>query len=185
VQLKGTVPNYTAKIAAERDAYQVVGVMNVENYLEIEFPPSVTMPADEEITDNVDKMLAWNSRIHSDKINVSTSNGTVTLSGNVNSYWEKYLAGEIATSTTGVIGVVNNLTVSPTRSIIDMDIEKDIKNTYKRSSLIDEDKIGVSVKNGIVHLSGSVSNYLIKKQAHDIAMYTASVVDVIDEITIG
>ena len=49
VVLNGTVENSTAKMAAERDAYQVRGVMQVENNLEIQFPPSITLPADSEI----------------------------------------------------------------------------------------------------------------------------------------
>lgn len=185
VQLTGQVPDYAAKIAAEKDAYKVAGVMNVKNYLEIKFPPSISMPSDEEITSNVKNMLLWNSRINSDNITVTTNRGIVNLSGSINSYWEKYLAGDAANSASGVIEVVNNLTVSPIKTIIDMDIENDIKNAYKRSSLIDEDRIYVDVNAGVVHLSGVVSNYLIKNEAYDIAMYTAGVTDVVDDLTIG
>jgi len=49
VRLTGKVPNYLAKMAAERDAYQVAGVANVENYLEVEFPPTITRLTDDEI----------------------------------------------------------------------------------------------------------------------------------------
>jgi osmotically-inducible protein OsmY len=185
VQLKGTVPNYTAKLSAERAAYQVVGVNQVENYLEVAFPPSVTMPDDEDISDSIVNTLSWNTDVRSDDIMVKTRNGIVTLSGHVSSYWEKYLAGRIAVTTNGVIEVINDLAVTPTRSVIDMDIEKDIRNAYRRSGLIDEDKIHVSAKNGIVHLEGVVSSYLIKQRAHDIAMYTAGVVDVVDHVTVG
>lgn len=45
VRLTGKVPNYVAKMAAERDAYQVAGVAIVENYLEVEFPPTISLPA--------------------------------------------------------------------------------------------------------------------------------------------
>jgi osmotically-inducible protein OsmY len=185
IQLKGSVPNYTAKMAAERSAFQVAGVDQVENYLEVAFPPNYTMPGDEEITGNINHMLGWNNTIRSDDISIKTKHKIATLSGVVNSYWEKYLAGRIAVTTHGVIEVINDLAVQPTRNIIDMDIEKDIRNTYRRSGLIDEHKIKVSVNNGVVHLSGVVSNQLIKQQAHDVAMYTAGVVDVVDELTIG
>jgi len=185
VQLIGTVPNYTAKMAAERAAYQVVGVNHVENYLKVDFPPSFAMPGDEEITSSINHMLTWNSNIKSDDIMVKTNNRIVTLSGMVSSYWEKYLSGRIAVTTHGVIEVINDLAVNPTRNIIDRDIEKDITNTYRRSGLIDEHEITVSVNNGIVRLSGVVSKRLIKQEAHDVAMYTAGVVDVIDELTIG
>jgi len=185
VRLTGSVSNYTAKMAAERDALQVPGVFQVENYLKIEFPPTVTIPADKEITGNISNMLAWNSRLDAGSIDVSMDAGVVTLSGRVFSYWEKYLAGKVAMSATGVVDVINNLEVRPAQSIIDMDIERDIKSTYERSTLVDEDKINVSVNEGVVHLSGVVSNQLIKQEVYDIAMYTAGVRDVIDEITIG
>ena len=185
VHLKGTVPNFTAKMAAERAAYQVAGVNLVDNDLEISFPSSYTQPGDEEITSSITHMLAWNTNVNSEDIQVKTRNRIAILSGYVNSYWEKYLAGRIAVTTHGVMEVVNDLTVSPRRTIIDMDIAKDIRNAYRRSGLIDEERITVSVNKGIVHLSGVVSNYLIKQRANDVAMYTAGVVDVVDEVTIA
>ncbi len=185
VKLEGTVPNFTAKISAQRDAFRVKGVKNVENHLQIKFPPRITIPTDEEITENIKNMLLWNSRINSDSISVQTEKGVVTLSGIVNSFWEKYLALDIANSANGVTEVINTISVNPTKTVIDMDIERDIKNAFERSSLIDEDKIYVDVSGGVVHLIGAVSHYLIKDEAHDIAMYTAGVTDVVDDITIG
>ena len=166
-------------------SHQVAGVSRVENFLKVEFPPSITLPSDKEINRSIENMLLWNNKITSTGIRVETHDGVVVLSGVAQSYWEKYLAGDIAMSANGVIEVENNLSVKPQKSIIDMDIENDIRKTYQRSALIDEEKIQVEVKDGFVHLTGSVSNYLIKKQAHDIAMYTAGVMDVIDEITIA
>ncbi|MFO7933955.1 MAG: BON domain-containing protein [Bacteroidales bacterium] len=185
VELRGTVQNFTAKMAAERDAYQVQGVRNVENHLEIDFPPSITLPDDDEITGSIENMLSWNSEINAGEIEVRTKNNVVTLDGQVESYWEKYLAGNYANSTRGVIEVVNNLQVKPARKAVDENIEKDIRNAFKRTFLIDEEKINVEVHNGIVHLSGSVPNFLTKIQANNIAIYTTGVKDVVDEITIS
>lgn len=184
VQLKGTVPNYTAKLAAERNTLNVPGVLNLESFLKVEFPPRLTMPNDPEITQNIKNILAWNSNINSASIDVVTSHGIVTLSGIADSPWEKFEAEDIANSALGVVDVVNKISVKPVKSIIDIDIENDIKKAYERSGLIDESKIDVSVKNGIVHLIGVVSNNLIKNEAYKTALYTAGVVDVIDEITI-
>ncbi|MFW5657172.1 MAG: BON domain-containing protein [Bacteroidota bacterium] len=184
VQLKGKVPNYIAKLAAERDARFVSGVKRVENYLEVEFPPKSTLPSDQEITDHINSMLFLHGKIISSDVSVSTNRGVVTLSGKVGTYWEKNLAEDIASSTRGVVGVNNLLAVSLIKTVFDYDIETDIKNAYKRSILIDEDKIKVAVEGGTVRLTGSVANYAIKNEAIEIAMYTAGVKDVIDEITI-
>jgi len=186
VQLKGTVPNQTAKMAAERDAYQVKGVNHVDNFLDVEYPPSLVIPGDKEIESNVKNILTWDSRVDSSRIDVHAEKGVIRLKGTASSYWEKRKAYEIAFSVGGVIGVFNQLVVKPKQSILDKDIESDIENAFSRSILIDEDKILVKVKNGIAYLSGVVSNNLIKNEIQNVAMYTEGVVDVDDtELTIG
>lgn len=186
VRLSGTVPNQTAKMAAERDAYQVKGVLKVENLLEVEFPPRITLPSDDEITDNIRNILAWDDRVNPEKIEVRTKKGVVVISGTVSSYREKYHAARIILSITGVIELINNLKVIPVQKILDRDIEKDIKKAYRRSILVDEDRVRVNVRDGVACLSGVVSNNLIRQEVVDIAMFTAGVVDVDDsELTIG
>ena len=184
VELRGNVSNYTAKMAAERDAFQINGVSHVDNYLKVAFPPSVTLPDDSEIESNVESMLSWNTEIDASNIEVKVSNNIVKLSGEVNSYWEKFLAISLTNSIRGVVEVDSNLIVRPALEAKDSKIEEDIKNAFKRTYLIDEEDISVKVKDGVVHLRGSVPNYLIKIQAHNIAVYTSGVVDVVDELII-
>jgi len=184
VRLKGTVPNYTAKLAAERDAYAVSGVQDVENLLNVEFPPSITVPTDSEIENNIKKMLFLNAKIISVDINVSVSSGLVTLSGYVDTLWEKYEAEEIANSATGVIDVINELEVQLTKDFIDLDIENDIIAAFRRSALIDHENINVSLSNGIAHLTGNANSFVEKSEAYKIALFTKDVVDVIDDIVI-
>lgn len=187
VILQGTVPSYAAKVAAEKDAYQVDGVNRVENELKVEFPPETERPDDQEITENIEKKLIWNSQVNSANISVQTVDGVVSLTGSVDSFWEKIMAEDIAQYTHGVTDVINRLLVSVTKSVLDIDIEKDIKNTYKRSGLLagNEDDLTVSVTNGIVRLSGVVPSYPAKRQAYNIAKYTSGVVDVIDDLSTG
>ena len=184
VQLKGTVPNYTAKLAAERNALNVPGVLNLESYLRVEFPPRITLPDDAEISRNIKNMLTLNNNINAINIDVTTSGGIVTLSGRADSYWEKFDAEDIANTAMGVVEVLNEITVKPVKSVIDEEIREDIVKAYERSSLIDDGSINVNVKNGIVHLTGEVPNILIKNEAFSKALFTTGVIDVIDEITI-
>jgi osmotically-inducible protein OsmY len=184
-ELRGRVPTYAAKIAAEKNACSVDGVIRVENLLEVELPPDTARPSDTEITRSIENKLVWNSEINSANINVKTTDGVVSLSGSVDSFWQKSLAEDVAHFTKGVVEVINNLAVSVTKSVIDIDIERDIKNTLKRSGLTTGHDITVSVTNGIVRLSGTVPNHAIKKQAKNIAIYTAGVIDVIDDVAIG
>ena len=124
VELNGSVPTYAAKAAAERDAYLASDTTTVINNLTVRFPTTRAVPTDIEITTNIENKLNWNSQINASGIKVRTTDGIVTLSGVVDTYWEKGLAEDVALYTDGVIDVVNELTVTPVKSIIDIDIER-------------------------------------------------------------
>ncbi len=184
VELRGTVQNSTARLAAGRNAFQVKGVEDVGNYLEIKFPATQTLPTDEEINENITRILMWNSQFDASEIQVKTHDNIVTLEGNVGSYWEKYVIGEIVNSVRGVLEVQNNIEVRPKLKTRDINIKNDIDSAFERTNLIDEENIDVSVDTGMVTLEGAVSNFFVKTQAHNIAMYTAGVVDVVDKLTV-
>jgi osmotically-inducible protein OsmY len=61
VQLKGKVPNFSAKIAAAQDAYMVAGVKNVDNQLEVGYQHTGKLPDDTAITSNIINMFVNNS----------------------------------------------------------------------------------------------------------------------------
>ena len=185
VELNGSVPTYAAKAAAEEDAYLASDVTTVINNLEVRFPTARTIPTDAEITTSIENKLYWNSQINATGIKVQTTDGVVSLTGVVDTYWEKSLAEDIALYTEGVIEVMNDLDVTPVKSVVDIDIEKDIKKAFRRNSIIDDTKINVSVNGGIVKLSGLASSYFEKSRAYSIAKYTAGVRDVVNNITIA
>lgn len=58
-----------------------------------------------------------------------------------------YLVTRYGHFTSDMIDVINDLIVTPVKSIVDINIEK-YKNAYRISMLIDEDKIDVNSKNG-------------------------------------
>jgi len=182
--LEGTVPTYVEKIAAKRDALLIPGITDVDNNLGISFPAEFNLPSDAEITDSIERKLLWDSRINSTNIRVQTTDGVVTLSGVTDTYWEKNLVEDLALSSNGVVGIINDLTISLSKSVVDLDIENDIKAIFRRSLFIDEDTINVNVENGIVTLSGAAPDNATKIRAHDIAMYTTGVIDVINDIRV-
>jgi len=184
VELRGTVQNYTARLAAGRNAFQVNGVEDVKNYLEIKFPATQSLPTDEEINENITRILAWNSHLDASEIDVKTHSNIVTLEGNVGSYWEKHAIGEIVNSVRGVLEVNNNIEVRPRLETRDINIRNDIESAFERTNLINEDNIDVSVDTGMVTLEGAVSSFFAKTQAYNIAIYTTGVVDVVDKMTV-
>ncbi len=185
VQLSGAVPTHTAKIAAEKNAHRVADVVRVENLIEVKLLPEIRMSIDIDITNMIENKFAWDDQIDATNIEVKTVNGAVTLTGTVNSYWEKSLAKNLALATKGVQHVENNLAIVSGKIFDDNDIEDDIKRAFKRNVLIDANKIDVSVKNGIAHLTGKVPFYPMKEEAFNVAMMTAGILDVADDIIIG
>lgn len=184
VLLEGRVPNYATKISAAADAALVGGINHVENNLKVEFPLKSNLPDDEEITSNISNLLIWNSNISTKNMKIATKDGIVTLAGTVDSLWEKNETEQIVNGVFGVAGVVNNLEVQLSRTVNDLEIERDIKKTFERNNLINENKIDISVNHGTVHLTGSVVNYPIKNEAISIATYTKGVLNVVGDITI-
>ena len=182
VKLTGKVRSYAAKVAAERDAYYVTGVTNVENHIQI--TSDVQDFTDEEIADNISNLLLWNGNITSNDISVHVNHGIVVLEGTVDSYWEKRLTEELTRSATGVVDVLNNMDVKLRQPYVDEDIRDDIIRALRRHPVIDENQVGVEVKDGVVTLSGVVANYQIKHQVHKTAQFTAGVKDVVDNIVI-
>lgn len=182
--LQGTVPNYTAKLAAERDAYYIEGITQVDNQLIIKFPPTLAIPSDKEIEGSIKNSLLWDSNLLASEIEVRVSKGVVTLTGTAYSYWEKHHAADIANKTRGVLEVNNKLHVKVANEYIDHEIEEDIRSALKRNVLIDESKIDISVHQGVAHLSGTAPNRIISQEARNVALYTQGVLDVINSIRI-
>lgn len=182
VRLSGTVGNHAAKVAAERDAYYVMGVSNVENNIRIKYPNEDF--TDDDIADNIGNLLLWNGNITSNDISVNVNRGVAVMEGMVHSYWEKRHAEDLCRSASGVVDVLNNLDVKLRRTYVDDDIKEDILKAYRRNPIIDDEKVDVEVESGVVKLSGAVANYQIKHQVHKTAQFTAGVKDVIDKIVI-
>jgi osmotically-inducible protein OsmY len=182
-RLTGTVPNYTAKLAAERNAYMVEGVNFVENLLEVKFPPTITVPADSDIKNSIKNILSWYNEF-TGEINAEVNDNVVTLSGMVDNYREKVRAEEIANSVRGVIDVKNNIQIRNVKDIHDAEIESDVRKAINRNKLVDESDVTVTVDQGVALLRGTVTSEMLKKEANNIALYTKGVKSVINEIVV-
>ncbi len=185
VTLTGVVNNLKAKRSAEQDAKNTVGVLHVKNQLRVR--PSKPLE-DETISQNVTSALLRNPVVDGYEITAKTKHGVVTLSGTVDSFFEKAQAEDIASLAKGVIDVRNNLNVSypsvadyysgydpywnypnnfnpsPNYSTwrsytYDAEIEADIRNEMFWSPWVDLDDISVKVTNGVAILTGTCSSW--------------------------
>jgi len=184
VQLKGKVGSLEEKNAAETDAKAVLGVLSVTNDLKVEFAPTIEIPVDVEIADNIRTTLSLNFKIDKTDIDVSVTGGVVTLEGTVSSLWEKARAQYITSTMTGVIDVLNKLKVVPTESVADEVIAEDIVNSLTRNLNVTVDSVNVEVENGIVNLSGTVTDWNAYDAVITTVKNTTGVVDYIDQLQI-
>lgn len=183
VILTGTVPSSSDKWEAEEDAYSIPGVSSVENRLRVN-PSAYPEPSNLEIRSRVENVLDWNPTIDTSGIDVSAHDGVVVLKGVVDSYWQKTRAWDIASNVKGVREVVNELKVAPPEEITDEDIQSDLERAFARSRYVDTNRVSVSVRNGIVTLSGTVGDYYAYRTVQEIANYTNGVIDVRNQLVI-
>lgn len=108
VTLRGSVESLAEKSLATRVAKGVRGVRGVENDIVIDFPVDRT---DQDIAHDVTELLRWNTIVDAGAIEVEVEDDVVTLSGQVDSLYEKQLAERLA-EVTGVHEVdISNLDV--------------------------------------------------------------------------
>lgn len=184
VTLRGTVPSYRAKSIAEKDTKEIPGISEVINHLQVQYPSTIPVPIDEEIASNVANALSWDPDIDANKIDVSVIGGLLTLRGTVDAYWKKFQAQDIAYAITGVIDIINELAVVPTKIPEDEEIARTIENALERNPFVEAEDVNVVVENGRVTLTGFVPNWGAWRAAHKAASYTKGVVKVVDGLAI-
>ena len=207
VTLRGLVSSMAAKRAAERDARNTAGVIAVDSLIKVR---PTGRQSDEEIATNVTAALARNPFTELAEIDVSVRNGTVYLSGNVDTQFDKVEAENVAFGAAGVTDVYNNLTVSraevltydpyvydwsiydypwyengPTVSYkSDSKIKEDIEEQFLWSPFVDGSNIDVAVESGVATLSGEVDSWSEYRTARENA-FQGGAVTVINELEVN
>ena len=182
VTLSGSTNTSNGRYAATSSTWMIEGVTDVDNNLQVLYKSDLKMPMDSQIKIQAENTLLWNEDIDSSNIEVSVSDGVVTLKGMTDSYWKKWEAERLVYRIFGVIAVENHLTIVPTKSILDQDIAEDIETALDRNFYVDAEDVAVKVDRGVVTLVGEVSTTFARTQAEEIAMYTAGVLDVKNEL---
>jgi osmotically-inducible protein OsmY len=126
---------------------------------------------DELIKRDVVNHLAWDDRVDASRVTVQVSNGTVTLIGEVPSYFSKSAAKEDAQDILGVIDVINQLSVAYPSTIAiptDTEIENNIRMKLGANPDINLLDMDVEVNAGTVVLRGTVETYWKKLYAENL-----------------
>ncbi len=109
VTLEGTVPTLRARRGAEQVAWSTVGVVSVDNQLEVS---PADLHSDAHIGMRVQEAIERDALLEEEDITVSVAAGIVTLQGSVASYFERAQADLVASRVTGVMEVHNFLDVA-------------------------------------------------------------------------
>lgn len=180
VTLSGQVNDILARDRAIQIAKTVKGVRGVVDQIEVNVP----YRSDATLEKEVKEALLRDPATDSYEGNVTANNGIITLTGNVDSWQEKKLFEFVTKGVKGVAGVENDLKVVYHEERSDYEIRTDIEQTLKNDIRVDDALIDVTVKNGNVELSGSVSSANEKSTASALA-WTSGVKSVSsDDLTI-
>lgn len=141
------------------------------------------VPSDKEVSYAVEQEMLFNKTTSSHLIDVSTVNGIVTLSGQVNNMLEMDKAVQIARTVKGVRGVINQIEVlAPDRS--NDQLEKDITEALVRDPAIEAFEITVDANNGVVTLNGLVESWQEKRLAGYVVKGVIGVKGIKNQITV-
>jgi len=184
VTLRGSVPTFYQKRIAEKDANDVVGTALVTNLLQVKAEPR----SDRAIFNNIRFKLDTDYGLdYLDFIDTKVKDGVVTLTGDVNSFWDKTHAYDVVSSIAGVRGVINNIKVNYSTEYTDASIRKRIQDRLAANAETRwvADDIKVAVNSGEATLSGTVNYRSEYVAAMDVAINTSGVWAVDNQLKVG
>src|SRR6266478_1384050 len=181
VTLTGWVDSYLKKIHAEEAAHRVPGVKAVANDIEVRLP-SFAERTDADLAAAVLNALRWDAAIPAGTLDVTVSQGWVTLKGEVEYAFQKRDAERAVQRLSGVKGVTNLIMVKP--QVTPSDLKQQIERALVRNAQTDARHITVEVQGSKVILHGTVRSYAEKRAAADAAWSAPGVSEVENQMVV-
>ena len=182
VTLSGYVDSYWKKWAAERAAARVFGVKAVAEKIEVRLPGTFKR-SDEEIGEAAANALEWNVSVPYERIKLQVEHGAVTLSGDVDWWYQKDAAEDAVRRLKGVVLVRNNIMIRP--AVKPQDLRSKIESAFQRNALLDARRITIQTRGGKVILRGSVRSWVERAEAQWAAWAAPGVSEVESHIVIS
>ena len=158
VTLTGHVSTYPEKLAAVKAVRRVKGVRAIADEIEVRFLGDRKAIPDDEIARCAMDIVGWDTLLPSGAIQIIVRDGWITLTGNVEWYYQLKAAEEDVRKLPGVRGVTNNIAIVP--RVPAQDVKQKIEDALKRHDQTRAKGISVTVRDGDeVVLEGKVRNW--------------------------
>ncbi|MGW0505542.1 BON domain-containing protein [Micromonospora sp. NPDC003241] len=155
VTLTGRVDGYAKKWAAERAAHRVAQVRAVANDLAVHTATGAER-TDPEIAAAVTHALQWHAFVPVEQIDVTVSQGWVTLHGEVEWEYQRRAAQQAVAGLGGVRGVSDGLVVRPSVRPDGAVLAQRIVDALARNQATEAEQVTVRVHGDTVLLGGLV-----------------------------
>ncbi len=182
VTLVGTVNVYAKKIAAREAAHRVHGVLDVVDELQVKVP-GIGARSDTELARAVRDGLEWDAFVPDEKITSTVSLGIVTVEGMVQTWSQRADAERVIRGLAGVRGVINQISVAA-KPVDHTRIKNDIEDALERQAEREARRIGVTVKDGVVTLSGRIRSWAEKNAVDRVVGFAPGVRRVDDQLVV-
>jgi osmotically-inducible protein OsmY len=153
ITLSGHVDSYAEKLAAESAARRVKGVKAVAEEIEVRLPFD-TGRTDDDIAAAAVQRLAWNVSVPKDSVSVKVESGWVTLTGQVDWWFQKEAVEQDIRPLHGVRGVSNQTTIRARVNVENLSDE--IGRALHRAWFFEPERVHVRAEGGKVVLTGTV-----------------------------
>jgi osmotically-inducible protein OsmY len=182
ITLTGEVDSYTRRWAAGEVDHRVRGVKAVANEIDVRLS-SEDRKSDANLAAAVVRTLESDALITVDQLDVTVSNGWVTLKGEVEWQYQRQDAERAVRRLAGVVGVTNLITVRP--RVAPTDLKDKIEKALLRTAQADARGIAVDVDGDAVILKGTVRSWAEREEAEHEAWAAPGVASVDNRITIA
>ena len=184
VTLTGHVESYTERFNAERVVKRVKGVRAIAEEIEVRFAND-KKTADDQIARRALDVIAWDSTIPKDTIQIKVQNGFVTLSGEVDWFYQRDDAESAVRKLGGITGLSNEIRIKVRAQARVSDIKQRIETALRRNAELEADSIKVTVDQGRVKLDGKVKAWYERDLVERTAWSAPGVISVDDRISIS
>lgn len=141
---------------------------------------------DRDIAGAVERELATDPMVSAVNIEVTVTDGTAVLTGEVDNLLAKDRAEEIAGTIRGVRSVTNKiLVVAPEDPKSDRQVRQDVEAALRLNAATDAYEINTGVSGHVVTLSGSVDSWQEKQLAEKVVKGVSGVWAVVNDIAVA